>query len=1355
MKENNNDKDSQIEQPIKMDNKKDTENEFSESLHEQSESKIEVNNLFEKNDEIPCPIKEKYTYDPYLESNLINRFFFYWAYKIIKMAKIYKLEITDLGKPAESNNAKTILNEIKRIWEDLGYKNYKNYALLRTILRANIYTLIIIMFLSILQAGLDYFSVKIIKQFIDHFNKNGNMEYSTNLVNIPLWALGGIFIGVQIILVLLNLNTQMIQINLGNKIGNQLNCFVYYKILNYPSSGFTNDVNEGEIINFIQFDSSHLFFLFTYSPNAFISPILIITYIYLLFEFFHFTFIFGLIVIVIFFILNYKISKEVKIRQNRMLEKKDLCMKVTTETFENIKILKIYNWENNFKRKIIQARKIEMDHCESRLNMINLIKCLNYLCPVLISIITIGVYNIFNDTFNISTMLIGLSIFSKLPTPIKMLQNLVLVFVESIVSFKRIEHFLKMPDIQRKIIHKGKYDKNAKYAIKISGGNFSWGLKQNNQHLKTKETISQKIIENENNNQTIIDSASNNKKEVLNNQEKEDYDITLKNISLEIKPNELVAIIGEVGSGKSSLLQAIINNLILINPKQCDGIHINGKIGFSAQLPWLSNDTIRNNIIFSKPFNEEKYKKVIDLCQLKEDLDTFEGKDLTEIGEKGVNLSGGQKARISIARLIYNEPDIYLFDEPIAAVDANVGQKIMENCIIKYLNGKTRIIVTNALNYLKYIDKIIYMKSGNIEWTGNYDELQNQSFYSKLMTKNDLNHHINDNQSDNNCDNQIKEKEDDKIVRITKEEEQSNKGIKFSVYLDYCRYMGGICFMIIVIIVMCLWQANKGGSDLWLAYWSKDENQEKCQTDKKYKWTFFLIFSGLGLFSVFFTMIRIILLTKGIIRLGIELHKDMIEKLIKAPINLFHDIIPRGQIYNRLSKDLDNINQSIWNIGDILISILSVITSFILCGIYDFFSLFYMPIVFIFGFYITSFFLGGSRPLTRMTSISLSPILNIINETLSGLTTIRAFEEENYYKEKYFERINNSLNINNISRGTNLWFQEQFKFLSILYLSLLIIKAILNEDILTAQSCSIMFTYGVLLQEHLGNIFYFCSNFEINMISMERCVNYTNLIQDKSSYIPKIDNKLMRQKWPQKGEISFKNYSVKYRPGSDIILKNINITIKSGEKVGVCGRTGSGKSTICLSLFRILEADEGQIIIDDIDISTIGLDLLRNCITIIPQDPCIIEGSLKSNLDPFNKNKDEEIIKILKDIGFDYMESDDKILNKKIEQDGSNLSVGQKQLICIARALLRKSKIIIMDEATSNIDINTEILIQNALNIILKNATVITVAHKIKTIINYDKILVLNDGEVKEFDSPSNLIKNKDSMFYKLYSKSI
>ena len=312
-------------------------------------------------------------------------------------------------------------------------------------------------------------------------------------------------------------------------------------------------------------------------------------------------------------------------------------------------------------------------------------------------------------------------------------------------------------------------------------------------------------------------------------------------------------------------------------------------------------------------------------------------------------------------------------------------------------------------------------------------------------------------------------------------------------------------------------------------------------------------------------------------------------------------------------------------------------------------------------------------------------------------------------------------------------------------------KTIYNEDNITAQQVGITFTYSVVLQYNLGWSFSCAANMENNMVSMEICIRYTTIEGEKPSKIPKEHNKLKLNKWPKKGKIRFENFSVKYRPNTEIILKNINFCINSNEKVGVVGRTGSGKSTICLCLFRILEPLTGTIYIDDVDITKIGLDILRKSMTIIPQDPCLFEGTLKYNIDPFNINSDEEIIKILKEIGFEYKEDDKQILNKLIEQNGNNLSVGEKQLVCIARAILRKSKIIIMDEATANIDIKTEEKIQKALNLVFDNSTVITVAHRIKTIINYDKILVLDNGEIIEFDSPQKLLKNENSLFFKLY----
>ena len=1432
-------KDKPVEQ-LEVEKKEDEESEESNKLLQDkllSKKYSKDDTQKEIDDEgMACPAAERYTYDPYLESNIINKFFFYWAYTILRMAKKYRLKTTDLGTPAPSNNAHLLSKNLHRIWDDMGYKNYENYALFRTVVRSNACNLLLVIFLSACQAGLDYFSVIITKQFIDYFNTSENKGDSSFNIDAPLWVLGCMFLGTQIITAFLGLHTQMIQSNFGNRAGYELNTFIYNKILNYAPAGFTQRANHGEIINFIQIDSMRLSFLVMIAPNAFVAPLMIIAYIYLLFDFFGLTFLSGLTILLTFMVMNYIIAKAFRRKQKKKKKKKDICMKITTETLENIKILKLYNWENEFKRKILDARSVEMDYTAKRYVMTNLNQTVNWLCPTLVSIITIGVYQIFHDTFNISTMLIGLSIFTKLQGPVRMLPNVINNVLETTVSLKRIEDFLKQPDIKREVIHKAPYDENGEYAIKISNGNFSWGVKQKKNQSRwfvpgkkgkkgppgppgdfpppsgdghgfpprpgfkpkgkkmekegndeNKENINQPEIKNEKEIITESDSKRSTvrmgdpsekkpeKSSEINKGNEEgqeieidgckiqvaipkgvDYDLTLKNINFEVKPGELVAIVGEVGCGKSSLLQAMINCLVLLNPKECDGVHINGKVGYAAQIPWIQNDTIRNNIIFSKPFDEEKYNRTLGLCQLNEDLETFEGKDLTEIGEKGVNLSGGQKVRISLARTIYNEPDIYLFDDPISALDANVGKKIMKHCIVNYLKGKTRVVVTHALSYLKYMDRIIYMKSGRIEWTGTYREVQDQPFYSELASgfAKGTSGDVNESSMDNKDENKIKKKEDDKVVKLIQEEEQSRGGIKYTVYLDYFRYMGGICYIITVVIIMCLWQANKGGSDLWLAYWSQPKNQDKSKDDPKYKWIFYSIFSGLGLLSVFFMFLRIIMLTKGVIRLGRTVHRDMVERLIKAPINLFHETVPRGQIYNRLSKDLDHMNFSMWSLGDLLTSLLSVIGSFILCGIYDPFSLLYMPVVFIVGYYVTKFFLSGSRPLTRLASISRSPILNVISETLPGNPTIRAFEEETFYKEKYFDKINNSLNINLITRGINVWFQEQFKFVSIVYLTYLVLKTILDQKNVTAQSCSIVFTYSVLLQEYLGGIFNRCAFLENDMVSMERCCKYMHIVQEEPSEIPEIDNKLKENNWPQNGEIEFKDFSVRYRPGTEIVLKKINFHIQPGEKVGVCGRTGSGKSTICLCLFRILEATEGQIFIDNVDISTIGLDLLRSNLTIIPQDPCLLEGTLKYNIDPFNKNKNEDIIQILKDIGFEYTEPDDKIMDKMIEQGGSNLSVGQKQLVCIARALLRKSKIVVMDEATANIDMNTEQIIQKALNLVLENSTVITVAHRIKTIINYDKILVLDAGEVKEFDSPSNLLKDESSLFHELFTKS-
>lgn len=1313
----------------------------------------------------------------------------FWCLYILYLATKIKLIPENLGILSEENQASSFSKKVQYYWEEKNYKSKKSNALMKSLFRANLGRLLFILFISILLSGTEYLMVLTLKQMIDYFDDVSTKQFKFEYLGIA-------YLCFEIVSIFLTVHLQMKQNVFGTRAGFELSCFIFQKILNSSPSSDCQRATQGEIVNFIQVDSQKLSWMIEISPSLVVSPIMIGAYIYLLFDFFGLSFFAGIIMMAICIAINYKIFRAFIFIQEDMMKKKDTRMKYTTEAFDNIKTLKLYNWENEFKRKILDAREAEIDTGWRGLKYTTANISVFWFCPVIVAIATIGAYQYLSGKFNIGTMLIGLAIFAKLQDPVRDLPIAINSIVETYISMKRIEKFIRQPDRKEDNVHRGLYDPNGEFAIKIEHGTFSWGEKQKKEEdkkekdkkeKKEKKKVEDKIEENikkEVNDPIIIDTTETEILKTIDNQTKEvdeplittekeeikkekpkesiedtkTFDIVLEDISLLIKPGEVIGIIGEVGSGKSSLFEAILNSLIILNPDRCDGIHINGSIGYVSQTPWIQNSTIKDNILFFKDFEEAKYKQILDVSQLQYDLKTLEGGDNTEIGEKGINLSGGQKTRVSLARVLYSDPDIYLFDDPISALDANIGKKIMKDCIINFLKGKTRLIATHAIHFLKYMDRIIYLNKGKIEWSGNYQELLSQPFFDTLKKMPKL--------SNKKKSEELKDDEDDLIsteekvdsvkeskegiTRITRDEDEEIGVVKLSVYKSYAKFMGGTCFLLMIMLIMLLWQVNKGGSDLWLAYWSQPENQD----DSK-KWIFFGIYSSLGVASAIFIFFRIFLLGKGTIRLSRLLHQEMISALIKAPINLFHETVPRGQIFNRLSNDLETLQWAMFSVGSLLVGLFTVLGALVICSVYDTFSLIFIPFIGIIGYFLTVFYLIGSRQLSRLELISRSPLLNTINETIPGTVSIYASNTRQCYLKKFFDQINKRFIIKIFLQGVQNWFCLQFSYISFLYMAYLVIISILKQDTMTSQSIGIMFTYSAIMQRSMGYLFLCCSEIEIIMVSMERCLKYLEITSEKPAQLES-DNELVSQKWPTKGEIRFENYSVKYRPNTEIVLKNLSFTINGKEKVGVVGRTGSGKSTICLCLFRILEPLEGTIYIDDKDICNIGLDLLRNNITIIPQDPCLMAGTLKYNIDPFNKTEDKEILQILNKIGFEgsNLKEGENLLDKEIEQNGKNLSVGEKQLVCIARAILRKTKIIVMDEATANIDVKTEGKIQNALEHVLKDSTIITIAHRIRTIINYDKILVLDNGKVAEYDTRSNLLNDHSSLFYELYSKS-
>ena len=1371
-------------------------------------------------------ILEKYSslnkQDPYTRSGIFKRLLVIWAFKIIKLSNYISLKSEYLGNLPEKYQSKNYINDLKEIWYNKQYKNKKFLPLIRSAFLSNKLLVFYLMITVLFKSLMDAIKLSLFREFMSRFvNEKNNNYYIYSFFSQTGIAI--LFILFRIIHVLLWIKSLEYQCVLSYKVSAQFQCLIFEKLLKINISSIKEKFDSGKVINYIQIDSQKLINLISSSPDLFCLPLQIIIYYFMLYQILGGIFFFGSFILIIFICSNLFFQKKIKSYVKIQMKLKDKRMKITTETLNNIKILKLYSWEDEFKNKIYLSRENELNNLLKKFKLMSLNTSIQWAGPVITSILCIGLYQYFKGEFKIEDIFTSLSLFNKLQIPLRLFPQIITNCYETSISMKRIENYLNQDEINEKnVIRNNNILYNNGIRIKIENGDFSWGIpiinnlekiegcnneknkfkKYNNNNNKNEKNenfnegnieltdIKIKKEEINNNNKEIknkIENLLNHNKEIntkknitnskitlneklLNpeikienriikneNNEKELKTINslkpiLKNINFEILNGELICIIGDVGSGKSSLLECILNNLLPLNINT--KIYINGTIAYVSQIPWICNTTVKNNIIFNNILNEEKYNNIINITCLKHDLEILEGGDLTEIGEKGINLSGGQKARIALARALYSEKDIFIFDDPISALDSNIGMEIMNNCILKYLKGKTRILVTHALQYISFADRIIFMKQGEIKWIGNFNQLKKQSFFIEFKMKEDeekKKKEENDeekylkNKSNNNNYNELN---NGIIKRITKDEKLEKDKIKLSVIKSYIKYMGGIKIPIIIILFLLIMAIFKSSSDIFLSFWSSNQSKEKNNK-------FFFIYSSLSLGSCIFNYCLLLINSYSSIRESRELHTLIINSLISAPITTFHERIPKGQIFNRLSKDIENIdNNAINQMNSVLSSIIDFFTSLIICSIFETYSLILVPFLIFIGFSWAKFNIKCSRNLYRIEGIARSPILNIINEAIPGNIIIRAYNAEKYYLDKFYKRIDEHFKIRIILNGTGNLHDLFLNFLSIIFVIFLVIFCLIYKNNFSASQIGLILTYYEIINTSIFRGLHTFKRFQNSMVDFERCVLLTNCPREKKPKENKLLN-LLDNTWPLNGKIQFENYSVKYREDTELVLKNINLIINPNEKIGIVGRTGSGKSTITLCLFRILEATSGKILIDDIDISKIGLDKLRKNITIIPQDPLLMEGTLKYNIDPFNLNTNDDIIKIMKIIGFDYIiKRNSEGLLQKISEGGNNLSIGEKQLICIIRAILRKSKIFIMDEATSSIDYKSEDIIQNVIFQLLNQCTVITIAHRIKTILNYDKILVLDNGVIVDYDSPKNLLDKKKGIFFELYQKS-
>ena len=1386
------------------------------------------------------PNNNHYTKKITFPANIFSTLSFSWVYDVIKRSKKNKdLKFTYLGDVSSNFESEKIFKEIESKWYGKYYyllmklkemKKRSIYPLLMTLISANYWRIIFSLVLYMTIGALDFIGVFMFKELLSNFKENKNSDINKNkeedidesgitfLKSLTLNQLIILMILYKMISLILNRQTQFISDLISVRTTTQLNLLIYDKLLKIPTFNM-DKFNEGKIINLFQIDSESFGEFIINTSLIILVPFKIIYSSYLLIIYFKFAFIPGIFILIFLAVMFCIFGHKQKLYHKECMRATDERMNITSKTFDIIKMIKLYSWENIFKSKIYEKRDVELKANYKKIKLQIVVATIywtveNFLCMTCISF-----YNLFYEQMDVENILTSLYIIHGLVESLFCLPSFFVSLFETVVSLIRIQNFLAIKNHDYSQIEYVSKESKSLYSIEISHVDF--GIERIIDNRNTNKKIENKnlniknddkknsntynnttakemiILEAKNNEETLNDLPINNNKKMtkkklkkgLINEIKEKTEIKtnisednkinknnnniitniplkktekiilLNDINIKILKGEHIAIIGEVGSGKSCLLNAFINNLAVFSKNENGNIKLSGKVSFVSQNPWILNTSIEENILFFNKKVEERYKKVVSICQLEPDFISLPKGDKTEIGEKGLNLSGGQKARLSIARAIYTQADIYIFDDPLSALDAFVGMKLFKAVFNDFLKEKTFIISTHALQYLCFFDRIFYMKQGKIEWIGSYEEITKEKFYydfadsfkSKSEKEDDKKELKN---KDENINSEDDDSEQNDSIKVNKQEENKPK-VTISTYLTLIKYSGGIKILIKIFLPNIIWKSVQIYSDYYLSSWSSMENLEKSQNNIK-----LLIYVLITLPIIISVILRQKFMGDAYMNFNIRMHDKLIDKLINAPINLFHDITPRGHIITRLSKDLNTSARINNNISSILRMGFQVIGSIIICIYFNIWTLPVIIIIMSLEIYFSSYCLQPLKDISRLEGFYRAPILGVFSETLSGLNIIRSFQYEDNFINKFNNKMNDYFKICIFQSGISGWYGIILDMISFGLLSFILISCFIFKEKYSPQSIGLLLTYSLNIIKQLFSLMGRFSGLSKMLISVERCENFTKIVQEK--YPTLITDKDL-PKYPSyngkettfisNGKINFNDYSVKYRPNTPIVLKNLNFEIKPKEKVGVVGRTGSGKSTLCLSLFRLLEPTSGNIFIDGINISEIGLELLRKNLTIIPQEPILIEGSLRTNIDPTNCYTDKEIIEILSEVGLDEFFVN-KNLDYHIEDNGINLSIGEKQLICIARAFLKKTKIILMDEATANIDYKTESFLQNSINQGMKECTVITIAHRIKTIINYDKIIVLKNGEIVEIDSPKNLLIKK-GLFYQLYKESI
>ncbi|KAI9714511.1 MAG: hypothetical protein M1820_000472 [Bogoriella megaspora] len=1041
-----------------------------------------------------------------------------------------------------------------------------------------------------------------------------------------------------------------------------------------------------------------------------------------------------------------------RVRINKITDQR---VSLTQEILQAVRFVKYFGWETSFLDRVKKIRDREVRSIQILLSMRNAINAISMAMPIFASMLSFITYYLSNHLLDPAPIFSSLALFNSLRLPLNLLPLVIGQVIDAFSSVNRIQEFLLAEEAE----DDARWDMENKNAVMVEKAEFTWertptqdpdkipgkdprGRKEikaaNKAEKKAKRES--RLSEKRNSRQSTskpeggdgTDSAS-----TLTENTQEPFKI--KGIDFTIGRNELIAVIGSVGSGKSSLLAALAGDM----RRTSGNLTLGAARAFCPQYAWIQNTTAKENITFGGEFRRNWYDQVVDACALKPDFEMLPHGDLTEIGERGITVSGGQKQRLNIARAIYFNADIVLMDDPLSAVDAHVGRHIMDHAICGLLKDKCRVLATHQLHVLHRCDRIIWMQDGHIETVDTFDNLMsNNEAFQKLMATTAIEEEeqeegrVNDNEIEEEKKDQKKRKGKKPPGALMQTEERAVKSVGWDVYIAYIKASGSILVLPLVFILLVLSQGANISTSLWLSWW----------TSNKFGYsegTYIGVYAALGVVQVLLMFFFSLALSVFGTRSSKVMLQQAIYRVLRAPMSFF-DTTPLGRITNRFSKDIDVMDNNLTDAMRMYFLTMAMIISVfaLIVAYFYYFAVALGPLMILFLF-CASYYRASAREMKRHESVLRSHVFARFSEAVFGTATVRAYGVQHQFSRAVRDAVDEMDSAYFLTFANQRWLSFRLDVIGNLLVLTVGVLVVTSRFSVNPSIGGLVLSYILSIVQMMQWTVRQLSEVENNMNATERIHFYGTQLEEEAPL--KLGD--VRDSWPERGEIVFDDVKMRYREGLPLVLQGLSMHVAAGERIGIVGRTGAGKSSIMSTLFRLVELSGGSITIDGVDISNVGLHDLRSRLAIIPQDPTLFRGTIRSNLDPFNEHTDLELWSALRqaDLVSENSNIDDRgthgriHLDSVVEEEGLNFSLGQRQLMALARALVRGSQIIVCDEATSSVDMETDQKIQKTIVDGFKGKTLLCIAHRLKTIIGYDRICVMDAGKIAELDKPIRL----------------